>query len=367
MGARNRGCGSQGRSFARGVGLGVFFLARAATAQDLNGPAAAAPQRVEDLRDFSIDQLAQLQVTSVSKSPVSLAEAPAAIYVITHDDIIRSGATSIPEILRLAPNLQVMQTSASQYVITARGFSGNAAAQNFSDKLLVLIDGRTVYTPLFSGVYWDLQNVLPDNIDHIEVISGPGATLWGANAVNGVINIITRKSSETQGGLVDVGGGNLGRSVSLQYGGRINDDLTHRAYAKDFVKTPTPSPPTGAKAHDHWSNPQGGFRFDWAPGRRGHRHIAGRRLFRAPKPRAARPTKSIAGRNLLARWNHAWQDGLSLQVQAYYDRAERGHRGQRRQSRARHLRPGRSAQLRARRLERHRLGRRLPHRAAMTS
>src|SRR6185312_8387900 len=121
-----------------------------------------------------------------------------AVFVISHDDIARSAATSIPEALRLAPNLNVAQTSASRYVITARGFNGSPAAQNYSNKLLVLIDGRTVYSPLFSGVYWDTNDVVLQDVDRIEVISGPGATLWGANAVNGVINIITRRAAETQ-------------------------------------------------------------------------------------------------------------------------------------------------------------------------
>src|SRR6202008_1263435 len=134
------------------------------------------------------------------------------------------------------PNLEVEQVSSSDYVITARGFNGAPAAENFSNKLLVLIDGRAVYNPLFSGVYWDMQDVLPEDIDRIEVISGPGSTLWGANAVNGVINIVTRKSSETQGGSLDLGGGNMERRASLQYGGRLSDDLSYRAYAESFYR-----------------------------------------------------------------------------------------------------------------------------------
>jgi iron complex outermembrane receptor protein len=182
-----------------------------------------------DFSKLSIEQLENVEITSVSKRAQSLSAAPAAIYVITHDEIMRSGATHIPEILRLAPNLQVAQTSPSNFIVTARGFSGNSAAQNFSDKLLVLIDGRSVYNPLFSGMYWDMQDVLPEDIERIEVISGPGATLWGANAVNGVINIVTRKSSDTQGGVLELGAGNLYESASLQYGGALSDDLTYRA------------------------------------------------------------------------------------------------------------------------------------------
>src|SRR5579863_8091316 len=186
-------------------------------------------QSVEDLQRLSIDDLANVQVYSVSKSSQALSDAPAAIYVITHDEIIRSGATNLADILRLAPNLQVAQMSADSWAITARGFNGNAA-----DKLLVLIDGRSVYTPLYGGVLWDENDVLPENIERIEVISGPGATLWGANAVNGVINIITRKSGDTPGGVLDVSAGTHDDRASLQYGGTLESDLSYRAYADSF-------------------------------------------------------------------------------------------------------------------------------------
>src|SRR5258708_1352536 len=169
-----------------------------------------------------------LDVTSVSKTAEPLSGAPAAVYVITHDDAVRSGATSLPEVLRLAPNLQVVQISASNYTITARGFSGNSTAQSFSDKLLVLIDGRSVYSPLYSGVYWDAQDLLIDDIERIEVISGPGATLWGANAMNGVINITTRKASDTHGASVSVGAGNLEKGGSAEYGAPLGPDSSYR-------------------------------------------------------------------------------------------------------------------------------------------
>src|ERR1700733_16269229 len=160
----------------------------------------ARAQSIQQLQQLSITDLANIDISSVTKSTEALSEAPAAIYVITHDEIMRSGAQTIPEILRLAPNLQVDQISASSYIITARGFSGNSGDQAFANKLLVLIDGRSVYTPMFSGVYWDMQDVAAADIERIEVISGPGATLWGANAVNVVINIITRRAQDTQGG-----------------------------------------------------------------------------------------------------------------------------------------------------------------------
>lgn len=183
--------------------FGALTVPGAAWAQTL------AADSIESLQRLSIEELANLEVTSVSKMPESLHEAPAAVYVITHDDIIRSGARRIPDMLRLAPNLEVFQTSPDNYVITARGLSGSSSAQNFSNKIEVLIGGRSVYSPLYSGVYWDMQNVLPENIDRIEVISGPSATLWGANAVSGVVNVITRKSGDTQGVFLDLSGGNF--------------------------------------------------------------------------------------------------------------------------------------------------------------
>ncbi|MGZ5869967.1 MAG: TonB-dependent receptor plug domain-containing protein [Croceibacterium sp.] len=159
----------------------VAALAAGAVAAALPQPASA--QEIEALRGMSIEDLQNINVSSVSKTDMPLSDAAAAIYVISRDDIIRSGASTIPEMLRLAPNLQVYQTSPSHWVVTARGLNGNSQAQSYSNKLLVLIDGRTVYTPLFSGVYWDLPDVLPDNIDRIEVISGPGAT-WPRRAAS---------------------------------------------------------------------------------------------------------------------------------------------------------------------------------------
>jgi len=269
-----------------------------------------------DFSKLSIEQLENVEITSVSKRAQSLSAAPAAIYVITHDEIMRSGATRIPEILRLAPNLQVAQTSPSNFIVTARGFSGNSAAQNFSDKLLVLIDGRSVYNPLFSGMYWDMQDVLPEDIERIEVISGPGATLWGANAVNGVINIVTRKSSDTQGGVLELGAGNLYESASLQYGGALSDDLTYRAYIKTFREKSFES-----SAHDGWYKPQGGFRLDWTPCN--DRLTVQGDVYDGRENNGAAADGLISGGNLTANWSHDFADGSALQVMAYYDNVER--------------------------------------------
>src|SRR6266487_227761 len=215
----------------------------------------AEPQRSPDLADLSIEELGNIQVTSVSKHAERLLDAPAAIFVIPGEDIRRSSATRLPEALRLAPNLEVARASASSYAISARGFNQPNAVAN---KLLVLIDGRAVYTPLFSGVFWDAQDVMLEDVERIEVISGPGAALWGANAVNGVINVITRRSSDTQGGYAYGNSGNLERGYGARYGG-AEGNVSYRAYGRvfDIVNTSTAN---GTTANDGWSKGQVGFR-----------------------------------------------------------------------------------------------------------
>src|SRR5947209_11354587 len=217
----------------------------------------AEPQRSPDLADLSIEELGNIQVTSVSKHAERLLDAPAAIFVITGEDIRRSGATRLPEALRLAPNLEVARVSASSYAISARGFNGTTA-----NKLLVLIDGRIVYTPLFSGVFWDAQDVILEDVERIEVISGPGAALWGANAVNGVINVITRRSSDTQGGYAYARSGSLERGYGARYGGALGEGGSYRIYGRSFDIFNT-SRASGATASDAWSKGQVGFRTDW--------------------------------------------------------------------------------------------------------
>jgi iron complex outermembrane receptor protein len=278
--------------------------------------AAADVASVSDLSRLSIEELANVPVTSASKSAESLSDAVAAIYVISHEEIRRSGATTLPEILRLAPNLEVAQVSGSGYAITARGFNGTTTTNGAGNKLLVLIDGRTVYTPLYGGVFWDLQNVLPEDIDHIEVISGPGAALWGANAVNGVINIITRNSGDTQGLSLSIDGGSLEYGASAQFGGAISPDATFRVYAQAYDRGDDETT-SGTNAHDSWNKLQGGFRVDWHPGDalvtfQGDA-FTGREEQNAP------PNAVIGGVNLLGRWTQPFNDGSSLQVQGYYD------------------------------------------------
>src|SRR3989475_2748444 len=189
----------------------VFNILLASTA------VGAQPMRVADIADLSIEELGNIQITSVSKRAERLSDAPAAIFVITGEDIRRSGATRLSEALRLAPNLEVARINSSSYAISARGFNQSSGIAN---KLLVLIDGRTVYTPLFSGVFWDTQDVMLEDVERIEVISGPGATLWDANAVNGVINVITRRASDTPGGNAYARSGSLERGDGARYSGR---------------------------------------------------------------------------------------------------------------------------------------------------
>lgn len=265
-----------------------------------------------DLNDMSIEELARIEVTSVSKRAEPLSDAPAAIYVITHDDVIRSGATSVPEMLRLAPNLQVAQVTASQYAVTARGFNSSLA-----DKLLVLVDGRSIYTPFSSGVNWNLQEVPSENIERIEVVSGPGGTLWGANAVNGVVNIITRKSSETQGATMELAGGSSEIRGMLQYGGKIADDLTYRAYVSGFDHHRQNITGAGKNGRDEWHKVQGGFRADWQTD--ADMVTVQGDIFDGSEQQLSTVDGAIAGRNLLARWAHAIDDDSRVQIQTYYD------------------------------------------------
>lgn len=284
---------------------------RTAWGSDAASPDDSDASSVTSLKQLSIQQLLSVEITSVSKSAESLSDAPAAVYVITRDDILRSGARSIPDMLRLAPNLQVAQINSSSFAITARGFNGSAAS-----KLLVLIDGRSVYTPYHSGVSWDVQDVLPEDIERIEVISGPGATLWGANAVNGIINITTRRSSDTQGASIALGGGNLEQRGSVQYGGQVRPDLSYRAYVNSFHYGNNQQQ-NGAGAQDAWHKSQGGFRLDWSSATDGLT-LQGD-LYQGSELKSISADESISGGNLLARWTHELANGSTLQVQSYYD------------------------------------------------
>src|SRR5882672_6691395 len=214
------------------------------------------------LKQVSLEQLGNVEVTTASKEPEQVWRTPAAIYVITQEDIRRSGATSIAEILRLAPGLEVARTDSDHWAVGIRGFGGQ-----FSKSLLVLIDGRSVYSPLFAGVYWQVQDTLLEDIERIEVIRGPGGTIWGANAVNGVINIITKSTKDTHGTLVSMSGGNVDQGIGqVRVGGTNGDGLDYRVYGKGFVRGHE-FHPDGAN-FDYWRTGQLGFRMDWgAPDR----------------------------------------------------------------------------------------------------
>jgi iron complex outermembrane receptor protein len=302
------------------VGAVAFATFAALSAQAAAAAEASPAFAAADLSGLSIEELANIDISSVSKTDQPLSEAPAAIYVITNEAILRSGATRLADILRLAPNLQVAQVTATSFAISARGFNGTAAS-----KLLVLIDGRSVYTPFFSGVFWEMHDVPPETIERIEVISGPGATLWGANAVNGVVNIITRASSETQGGVLEAGGGAREHRASLRYGGKLGEALSYRAYVETAGHDDNVTA-SGAPARDGWRHNQGGFRIDWTPGAdrvtlQGDIYDGSQRFGAAGQPTAGKA--SVSGHNLLARWSRRLDGGATLQVQAYYDELER--------------------------------------------
>jgi iron complex outermembrane receptor protein len=277
--------------------------------------AGAAEQSAASLVDFSLEQLADIVVTSVSRQETRLAEAPASIYIISGADIRRAGATSLPEALRLAPNLQVARADARTYAITARGFSST-----IENKLLVLIDGRSVYSPLFSGVFWDMQDVLMEDIARIEVISGPGATIWGANAVNGVINIITRSAADTQGGLLVAGAGNTARSGAVRYGGELANGGRYRVYGQYNEGADTENE-AGGTFRSGWRRRQAGFRTDWSGG--SNDITASGDAYQGTLNMLNLPDIRIAGANLLGRFNSRLADGSELRLQAYLDHTER--------------------------------------------
>jgi iron complex outermembrane receptor protein len=287
-----------------------------AVAAHCAGLAAQPVSPTDDLGGMSLEQLANVQVTSVSKTVEPLRTAPAAIYVITHSDIERSGVTSIPEALRLAPNLDVTQMSASSYVVSARGFGGSPSAQNFSDKLLILIDGRSVYTPLYSGVYFDAMDVMLEDVDRIEVISGPGATLWGANAMNGVINIITRSADVTDGTLIRAAGGNNEKNGAARYGGKLDEDTAYRFYGMGFHRD-SMQLSDRSSAQDAWSKGQAGFRIDRV--RTDDTATVQGDIYRATEDRLQQAEGVVDGANVLGRWQHRFSEQSELQVQAYYD------------------------------------------------
>lgn len=293
--------------------------------QSLSAHAAAGGAATpENFANLSLEELSDVRVVSVSKREERLGDAPASIFVISADDIRRSGARSLGEALRLAPNLHVAQTPAGNYVITARGFAGNSA-----NKQLVMIDGRSVYTPLLSGVSWDVQQVPMDAIERIEVVSGPGGTLWGTNAVNGVINVITKPAASTLGGMAELRWGQEQSGAAFRYGAAM-DDGAWRAYGMDYAM-PHGETLAGKALGDAWHNAQLGFRADWLRGSdsmtvQGDAYRMGAGQVTTP-PAVPLPAASMHGANLMGRWTRQLDGGASLSLLAYYDRLERNQTG----------------------------------------
>jgi iron complex outermembrane receptor protein len=287
-------------------------------------PAMATMMDGDNFANMSLEELSDVRVVSVSKREERLGDAPAAVFVISSDDIRRSGARNLAEALRLAPNLHVSATPSGNYTITARGFAGNSA-----NKQLVMIDGRSVYTPLFSGVFWDVQQLPMESIERIEVVSGPGGTLWGTNAVNGVINVITKSATSTLGGLADLRWGQEQSGASLRYGAAMGDGAW-RAYAMDYAM-PRGETLTGRALGDAWHIAQAGFRSDWTRGSdtvtlQGDAYRIGKGQV-PPSAASSLPNAALRGGNLVLRWNHQLSGGANVLVAAYYDRTDREHTG----------------------------------------
>jgi iron complex outermembrane receptor protein len=282
--------------------------------------ASASEERAVDpaaLKQLSIEELMQIDVTSVSRRSERLSQAAAAVTVITQEEIRRSGATSLPEVLRLAPSLEVARATQGSWAISARGFNTTTA-----DKLLVLLDGRSIYTPLFSGVFWDVQDTLLEDVERIEIIRGPGATLWGANAVNGIINIITKKAADTQGGLLTAAGGSEERaSGALRYGGALGKEGHYRVYGKSFDRGSLAFA-DGTDARDPMRMEQGGFRTEWRTSAADGFTLQGD-AYTGQLGQAIRDDTDLNGGNLLGRWSHQPAAGSDLEVQVYWDRTHR--------------------------------------------
>ena len=317
------------RFLSKGTALAIVVLA--CTAVCSAGPLEkTSPNPEQELKSMSLEQLGNVRVSSVSKQPQEVWKTPAAIYVLTSEDIRRSGATTIPELLRLVPGVQVSRSQSDDWAVGIRGF-----ASGFSKDLLVLIDGRSVYTPLFEGVYWDVQDLPLQDIDRIEIIRGPAGTIWGANAVNGVINIITKRARDTQGFSASAqGGGAVNRLIGVtQQGWSPRPNLQMRIYAKGFNRGPELNP--GNDPYDDWHEERGGFRADWQPnghdtvmaeadiyqGEVGGQNTIG--TFTPPAQEIVQGAQPVSGGDLVMRWDRALSAKSDFYLQAYFDRTNR--------------------------------------------
>jgi iron complex outermembrane receptor protein len=287
------------------------------------------PPRSRDLTELSLEELSNTEVTSVSRTREPLADAAAAVAVLTNEDLRRSGATTIPEALRGVPGLHVGKVTSSVWEVSARGFGSTT-----SDKLLVLSDTRSIYTPLFSGVFWDVQDILLEDIERIEVIRGPGASLWGSNGVNGVINITTKSARDTQGAYFEVGGGSIERGFgAVRYGGQLSNRLYFRIFAKGFDRAGELNP--DGPRDDNWKLGHLGLRADWYSSGKDTvtfqadtyegdvgQIVPAIRITGRPNP-TGRLVAGVAGGNALARWTHEFSQDSDFQLRAYYDKTHR--------------------------------------------
>jgi iron complex outermembrane receptor protein len=290
--------------------LSLLILQSAVHGSDLDQP--------DPLKQLTLEQLGNIEVITASKQPRQLSKTAASVYVLTSEDIRRSGATSIPDALRLVPGVAVARIDSNQWAIGIRG-----SETNFSKAVLVLIDGRSVYTPLFSGVYWDVQDVMLEDVDRIEVIQGPGATIWGPNSADGVINIITKNASETQGALVSVLAGNVDHVVAgARYGGTAGA-LSYRLYGKGFIRGPEFH--SDGNNFDEWHQERGGFRLDWNGNTESTYTLEGD-VYRGTSPQEAGTSafvNSVSGGDVLGRWQRKFNNGSDIYLQAYFDRTVR--------------------------------------------
>jgi iron complex outermembrane receptor protein len=279
---------------------------------------------------MSLEELGNVEVTTVSKEPEQVWHTPAAIYVITQEDIRRSGATSIPEILRLAPGVEVARIDSDHWAVGVRGFGGE-----FSKSLLVLIDGRSVYSPLFAGVYWQVQDTLLEDVDRIEVIRGPGGTIWGANAVNGIINIITKNAKDTHGAISPWGGGDVDQGIGgARFGSKSGKGVDYRVYGKGFIRGPEYHP--DGVNFDDWRMGQVGFRTDWSKNSRDtfnlqgdmYKGLDGERVavssYSPPSTQVINyPPHNTSGGNILGNWRHQFGEHSDIETRGYFDRTSR--------------------------------------------
>lgn len=308
------------------IAIALTIPLRAETAE--SAPPGVDSSNVAQLKQLSLAQLGDLEVTTSSKEPEEVWKTAAAIYVLTQQDIRRSGATSIPDVLRLVPGVEVAQANSNIWSVGIRGF-GSA----FSKSVLVMIDGRSVYTPMFAGVYWDVQNLLLSDVERIEVIRGPGGTIWGSNAVNGVINIITKSAEHTRGSYASYTGGNIEQSSgAVRYGGTYGA-MDYRAYAMGFGRSPEFH--TDGDNYDGWQLGQAGFRTDSRLSGRDRLTVQGD-LYKGsvgqqvsvgvlspPGQPNLEGTEDPSGGNLIARWRRDLSDRSDIQVEGYYDRTYR--------------------------------------------